>query len=147
MKAIKCVILVTLMVTFASCCGCRKNRSSIPLNGTRWHLIQLGGENITSDGYLMTFGTDGRISGVGDCNNFSGPFTRNLKQLKVADNLVSNRKMCLNQAREDKFLKMLLAIDSYSIDGNRLVLIKNGDVQAIFEAVPTVAEAESVSAN
>ncbi len=41
----------------------------------------------------------------------------------------------LNQAREDAFLKMLLAIDSYSIDGERLMLIKSGDVLAIFDRV------------
>ncbi len=138
----KCITLVTLALALASCCGCRKNRSSIPLNGTQWHLIQLAGENIVSDNYRMTLGADSRVSGVGDCNNFSGTFTREQKQLKIADNLVSTRKMCLNQAREDKFLKMLLAIDSYSIDGNRLVLIKNGDVQAIFEAVPAAVETQ-----
>ncbi len=135
MKIMKWVVSVALTAALASCCGCRKNKSSISLNGTQWHLIQLGGENITSDNYLMTLGADGHISGVGDCNRFAGSFTQNLKQLKIANNLVSTRKMCLNQSREDKFLKMLSSIDSYSIDGNRLVLIKNGDVQAIFEAV------------
>ena len=134
----KWIMMTVLALSLASCCGCRKSRSSVPLNGTEWKLIQLQGENIASDNYRMTLGADGLISGVGDCNRFSGSFKQNLKELSVADNLVSTRMMCLNQAREDKFLAMLRDIDSYSIDGGRLMLIKNGDGQAIFEVAPVV---------
>jgi heat shock protein HslJ len=131
--------LLTLLLS--SCCGCRKNKSSIPLNGTEWRLIQLNGENIAADGnYRMTLGADGHIAGIGDCNNFSGSFTQNVKVLKIGSNLVSTRKMCLNQERENKFLKMLGEIDSYSIDGDRLMLIKAGDVQAIFDPYPVTVE-------
>lgn len=135
--------MAVLVAALSSCCGCgKKSKSAIALNGTEWHLIQLAGENITSDNYKMTLGADGRIAGIAECNRFSGTFTQNLKELSIADNLVSTRMMCLaNQARENDFMKMLAAIDSYSIDGDRLMLIQSGDVQAIFEALPAAPAA------
>ncbi len=63
--------------------------------------------------------------------------TRTSGGLTVAENLVSTRMMCLNQAREDSFLKVLREADTWSIDGNRLLLIRSGDVLAIFDSVPT----------
>jgi heat shock protein HslJ len=137
---------MALAIFTTACCGCRKNKNLVPLTVTEWSLTQLNGESVTSDNYRMTLSNDGTISGIGDCNRFSGSFTLSAGEsnsngkLTVGENLVSTRMMCLNQARETAFLKMLGEIDSWSIDGERLMLIRSGDVLAIFEIAPAPAQ-------
>ena len=136
-----------LAVSVSACCACRKGKSSVPLYGTEWHLTQLYGQPVEAKGFNMTLTADGHISGLGDCNRFAGSFTLNSKQLKVADNMVVTRMMCRNQERENKFLAMLREVDSYSIDGSRLMLIKGGDVLAIFDPAPKPEPAEAAPAD
>ena len=143
---IKMMAIMALALFTTACCGCRKNKNTVPLTGTEWKLSQLNGEGVVSENYRMTLSAEGKITGVGDCNRFNGNFTRRAGssrvngEFSVADNLVSTRMMCLNQAREDAFLKMLREADSYSIDGERLMLIKSGDVLAIFDRAPVTTE-------
>lgn len=133
MKTIKWLAVASLAFVFIACCPCRKNKSAlVAFNGTEWKLAQLHGEAVESDNYRITFTADGSVNGIGDCNDFAGTFTQNVRQIKIAENLISTRKFCPNQKREDKFLKMLMQVDSYSIDGTRLMLIRNGEVLAIF---------------
>ena len=55
----------------------------------------------------------------------------------------STRMMCPNQEDEDKFFDMLSQVDSYTIDGDNLMLQRGGDVVAVFEAIPLIsAQAE-----
>lgn len=141
--------LAAFALTVSACCACRKSGNTAPLVGTEWKLAQLAGETIESDNYRMTLTEDGRLSGIGDCNRFTGSFTlpadrtrtRTSGGLTVAENLVSTRMMCLNQSREDSFLKVLREADTWSIDGNRLLLIRSGDVLAIFDSVPATVPA------
>ncbi len=138
--------LAALALSITACCACRSGRNTIPLVGTEWKLAQLGNETVTSGTYRMTLAEDGRVSGVGDCNRFTGSFampagsTRTSGGLTVAGNLVSTRMMCMNQAREDAFLKALREADSWSIDGDRLLLIRGGNVLAIFDPAPVTAD-------
>lgn len=138
--------MVSLAVVITACCACRGNRNTIPLVGTEWKLAQLGNESITSDNFRMKLGEDGKITGIGDCNRFNGAFTqkaggtRTNGGLVVSENLISTRMMCPNQARETAFLKMLLETDSWSIDGQRLLLIRGGNVLAIFDPAPVTAD-------
>ncbi len=138
--------MASLAVVVTGCCACRSSRNTIPLVGTEWKLAQMGNEPVTSDNYRMTLAEDGRISGIGDCNRFTGSFTqragstRTSGGLTVAENLVSTRMMCPGQAREDAFLKVLREADSWSIDGDRLMLIRSGDVLAIFDPAPVTAD-------
>ncbi len=134
MKAIKYSTFLLFAFAFISCCPCRKSKSAhILFHGTEWQLAQLYGETVDSDNYRITFAADGSVSGTGGCNNFAGTFTQNVTQIKIADNLVSTRMHCPDQQREDKFLKMLTLTDAYSIDGLRLMLIRSGEVLAIFD--------------
>ncbi len=136
MKTLKWFAAASLAFAVIACCPCRKNKSAlVPFTGTEWQLAQLYGEIVDAENYTITFAADGSLSGKGDCNNFAGTFTQNVHQLKVADNLVSTRMMCPDQQREDRFLKMLTQTDAYSIDGMRLMLIRGGEVIAIFNPV------------
>jgi heat shock protein HslJ len=134
MKNLKWIVAVAVVAVVAGCCKCRTQKSArIPLTGTEWKLSQLYGAVVSSENYRVTFSSDGQLAGVGDCNRFTGSYTLIDGALKVDDNLVSTRMMCLNQAQEDKFLAMLRAADAYYIDGVRLVLIHNGEVIALFD--------------
>ncbi len=138
MRTFRFALIVALAFSLAACCACRRSRSAVPLQGTEWALSQLYGTPVPSDNYRVTLAEDGRISGIGDCNRFTGTYTQDGSSLKIADNLASTRMMCLNQAQEDKFLGMLREIDSYNIDGSHLMLIAHGDVMGIFEAIPAL---------
>jgi heat shock protein HslJ len=147
MKTINYLAVAVLAVLFSACCGaCRSDKNTIPLVGTEWKLAQLGTEGITGEGYRMTLAEDGKISGTGDCNRFTGTFTRpgvptrTGGSLAIGGDLVSTRMMCPNQARETAFLRTLREADSWSIDGDRLMLIKGGNVTAIFDPYPVTAD-------
>lgn len=134
MKNLKWIVAVAVVALVTGCCNCRRQKSAkIPLTGVEWKLSQLYGTTIDSDNYKVTFGADGSIAGVGDCNRFAGSFTMNVGALKIGDNLVSTRMMCPNQQQEDKFLKMLGQADAYYIDGTRLMLIRGGEVISVLD--------------
>ncbi len=141
----KLLALAALAFTVSACCACRRSGNTVPLTGTEWRLSQLGDETVTSDNFRMTLEDDGRVSGIGDCNRFNGTFTRGAGGrptsggLTVGDNLVSTRMMCPNQAREAAFLTMLRQVDSFNIDGERLLLLHGGNVLAIFDRIVSAA--------
>jgi heat shock protein HslJ len=134
MKTLKWILPVVIAVILTGCCNCRTQKSArIPLAGTEWKLSQLYGTTVNSENYRITFSSDGQVAGIGECNRFTGSYSLNAGVLKVADNLVSTRMMCLNQAQEDKFLEMLRSADAYYIDGVRLMLIHAGEVIALLD--------------
>ncbi len=129
----KTLLIALLTLSLTACCGCRKNRSTVPFRGTEWHLTQLNGTSVESENYRVTFADDGRVAGIGACNRFTGTFTTADMSLDVTDDLVSTRMMCLGENRETEFLQMLRDVDAYTIDGDKLMLIRNGDVLGIME--------------
>lgn len=141
MKKLKWIFAVAVVFTAVACCPCRKSKSpSLPLTGIEWKMTQMYGTNIDSDNYRITFGADGSAHGVGDCNRFTGSYTMKDGELKIGESLASTRMMCMNQAQEDKFLKMLGYADAYYVDGEKLMLIKNGEVISMFS--PAEAKTE-----
>lgn len=133
MKNMKWIFAASVLVMAASCCPCRKSKSpSLPLTGVEWKLNQMYGTTIVSDNYRITFGADGAVAGVGDCNRFAGSFTMNVGSLKIGEHLAATRMMCPNQQQEDAFLRMLPQADSYHVDGRTLMLLCNGEVIALF---------------
>jgi len=143
------IILTTIALAFSACCACRRTASTLPLVGTQWQLAQLYGESVTdirTGSYTLVLGADGRVSGRGDCNHFSGSVSgvgtgRPSGEFKTGGDMISTRMMCLGAEREARYLKMLAEVDSYNIDGSRLLLIRGGDVLAIFDrATPAPSE-------
>ena len=136
-------LLALATVLLGGCCRCKqiqqKNYGK-PLVGTQWHLTQLDGKEMArAEGkFNITFAEDGRISGVGDCNRLGGSFSQHdvHKQegkIKIGQ-LISTRAFCPDQATEDKFMKMLIEVDSYKLDVYLLIMYKGNDMVAVFEA-------------
>lgn len=135
MKLIKVLTIATLVVCVSSCCSCRKNKSAgVPLIGTKWQTTILDGVNIDAKGesYSLVFGAENNFSGVGDCNRLMGGYTLTKNNgLKVDNNTASTKMMCPDQAMETTFIRTLSSIDSYTIDGQTLMLLSEGNVKIV----------------
>ncbi len=65
------------LVAITGCCNCTsRSREVKPLVGTDWHLVQIMGRDVQkpADSYTITFGQDGRLNGVGDCNRLMSEY-------------------------------------------------------------------------
>ena len=115
-------MLVTLML--GGCCACRKGKNNMPLKGTEWHLMRLMGRDLSvdADKFLFTFSEDGEFGGTGACNRIS------------FENLASTRMMCPDANLEAQFVEVLDRATHYEVDGNVLMILSNGEVQAILMA-------------
>lgn len=131
------LILVITVGLLSSCCGCRSAKSNNPYNlfSNGWKLVEMNREKVASEGnaYSLTFTeSDKSVKGVGDCNNFFSDFTLIGVNGLTIDGGGSTRMFCPNQTQEDEYLKTLNSVDSYSVDGDTLLLIKDGEVVLIF---------------
>ncbi|MBO5759342.1 MAG: META domain-containing protein [Rikenellaceae bacterium] len=138
---IRTAIIMTLTALLAtSCCPCRKGKSSnTSLSGTTWKAITINhnGSSATiaddAEGYTLII-ENGRINGQGDCNSYFGSFSEKDGKIAVSG-MGSTKAMCHDQEREDKFLQTIATANGYSIEGDRLMLLRDGRVTAIFKAL------------
>ena len=127
-------MLVTLML--GGCCACRKGKNNMPLKGTEWHLMRLMGRDLSvdADKFLFTFSEDGEFGGTGACNRIFGAFKSNDQRAISFENLASTRMMCPDANLEAQFVEVLDRATHYEVDGNVLMILSNGEVQAILMA-------------
>ena len=137
MKILKIAALIAAAVAIVACCPCRKNKStakdSLPLTQTRWQLVRVNAQNITpGDSFEIVFHDDMSVNGVGACNRFFGKYTIDGGKIKIGP-LGATKMMCPDIENEDAFFMMLNQIDTYTIDGNTLMLLKNGELLGVLE--------------
>ena len=134
---IRTAIIMTLTTLLAtSCCPCRKGKSNnVSLESTTWKAITLGNATITDDaeGYTLII-EEGRINGQGDCNSYFASISEKDGKITISA-MGSTKAMCHDQEREDKFLQTIATANGYSIEGDRLMLLRDGRVTAIFKAL------------
>ena len=139
----KKVFYMTLIVAVAAlaltdCCPCRKTRKSAkPLTGTTWHLIQLEGRDVNFDAEMfnVTFGEDGKFNGRGACNSFGGNYKADTaKETLEIGTVAATRALCPDIEVEQKLFNELDGATHYEIDGSMLLLLKDGEIRAIFSA-------------
>jgi heat shock protein HslJ len=124
--------------------GCKavKEIPVVQLSG-KWVLQSFDGR-ATSESFKGTIPTlefditAKQISGTGGCNNYSGAFNLNGNEFS-APNLATTKKMCLNDNKEDAFLRLLGNTSTLSTDGEKLVFMQGG------KAVLTYAKAKPLS--
>ena len=125
---VRLLLIAALAVSVAACCSCRKGRKNAkPLTGTTWSLVEWQGRPFQAkDNYRLVFGTEeGRFGGRGDCNSIMGNYS------------VTDKGFCPDQAQEDRFIKELDRIDSYRIDGDLLMLMRDGELLMVMQAQPS----------
>ncbi|MBO7300592.1 MAG: META domain-containing protein [Tidjanibacter sp.] len=150
MRKIQIATLALFFVLVTSCCPCRKavNNTHSPLLATEWSLVQMDGRNITEsfaeEGCpQLILGEDGNFGGYGGCNSMGGAYTltpsespaqKNTSGVVAFANIFSTKRMCPNDRLEMEFFKTLSECDSYTIEGSKLFLFKDGVLMLVFEA-------------
>ena len=116
---------------------------NLELTGITWHLTGLnngkGGmvSNLATERITMTLDNDGRVSGNGGCNNYSGSYQIDGASLTFGM-MIATEMACPEpegvMETENTFLKMFSKVDSYEIQGEKLVFFdKSGMKLAYFK--------------
>lgn len=123
-------------LALAACVAPQTRGAEAPLAGTQWELAELNGQPavaLTGVGApTLAFGADGRASGNGGCNQFSGPYTQDGAALRLGP-LVSTRRACTDAAgnnRETAYLRALESTTRFSATAERLELYAGNQVVA-----------------
>ncbi len=139
------VILTGLLLT--GCCQkCRKSREAAtrPIQNVVWHLTQFDGKAVElPDRYELTFGTDGTVTGIGECNRFFGPYEvkdagGSIKIGPVASTMMA----CPDMDFETQFFRMFDAVHLYQLDETHLYLFVDNKIKAVFEQLDKPVEAD-----
>ncbi|MFI3314969.1 MAG: META domain-containing protein [Rikenellaceae bacterium] len=139
MKKMLVLSLATIvLITLSSCCGCRSSKSKNPYNLTSngWKLTEMNGAKIISDSqsYTITFDeAESKIFGMAECNRYFADYELSEVRRVSFSGAGATKMMCPDQEREDQYLKTLNEINSYTVDGDTLLLLKDGEVVLIYE--------------
>lgn len=102
--------------------------SSIPLEGTRWKLVELDGKPIqmpagADDPYLQLQAATAKLEGFAGCNRVMGAYKLGGDALEFPGVAATRRYCESTAAMEQGFLAALTATRSYRISGNSLELL------------------------
>lgn len=126
------------------CCACRKGKNAKPLVGTQWHLVRMMERDlqIAPEQFLFTFDADGQFAGKGGCNRMMGSYKTTDNGGITFSGVASTRMMCPEVDLETELSKILEGATHYEIDGDMLMLLSNGEMQAVFQAVEPSAKSD-----
>ncbi len=130
-------LLVVALLAVGCCSSCRwRYKNAKPLEGTVWHLVQVGGESMTlpADSFNIILNENG-LGGRGACNSLLGQYAVGEKLQLRFSALGSTKMLCPeNEQLEMQLIKILAKTTHYDIDYDMLMLIADGTVLAIFKA-------------
>ena len=138
------MLCIAAAMVIVGCCRCgSKSRNAATLAGNTWQLVKLMGQDVEADGdsFTLTFTDDGRVNGKGSCNRVFGDYQTTADGKIAIDHLGSTRMMCPDVDREDLYFRTVGNAAAYEIDGDMLMLLNDGEVQAVF-ALKAPAEKE-----
>ena len=99
--------------------GCAKTAAEPSLTETLWQLSGAGEGQVPS----VRFGPDGKVTGNGGCNRFSGTYRVDGDRITIGPRLVTTRMMCRGKMEtERKFLHALTAVTRWDIERGSLHL-------------------------
>lgn len=111
--------ILILALTLAACGG-----GSASLTGVTWTVTAMPGVGVDPTVPITAvFGTDGKVSGSGGCNNYSADYTVSGSNLTVASPMSS--MMSCNEGvdqQESQYFYLLESTGAYEIKGNALTL-------------------------
>ncbi|WP_300736287.1 META domain-containing protein [uncultured Alistipes sp.] len=131
--------LAATVALTAGCCNCRsyQKKTRRPLEGTEWQLIQLDGRSVKAapETFVLKL-ENGSVSGAGACNRLMGSYkTGERRALKIGP-LATTKMACPNLDQEQQFLRALESTTHYDMDGPMLLLLSNGELHAVLQALP-----------
>lgn len=144
-KQARILLLPLLALLAAGCshsrdCHCRAYQKKYrrPLTETVWQLVQLNGQNLRPEPGTFTLtlsGDEGRVSGTGACNRLTGDYAADEKRMLKIGPVVTTRMACPEAEQERKFLEALEATTHYDMDGPMLMLLCDGELRAVLQAL------------
>lgn len=138
MKILRTLIIAVIALSAVACCKCDlfQKRYGKPLVGTQWQLAQIEGRDVTpEDNYTIIFAADNTLSGIAECNRLTARYSATIEgDMKISD-MATTRMLCPNEDQERRFIEILSSTTNYKMDGPMLMLISNGELRAIFQAV------------
>ena len=148
MKKVIITIMILFVVFISSCVSGPDKNAAVSFTDTRWILTEVDGSPVPVVGndlmrepFVLFQTEDMRFSGCGGVNNLMGAFQLNEGKLSlsgVARTMMAGPGLDF----EDKFVRALNAINTYTVTGDGLVLSKDGASPLLhFKAVTASASA------
>jgi heat shock protein HslJ len=126
-------ILLPLLLSITTCLAMETNQTSDALPGSAWQVTAFAGQTPLADHPItFEFDTEGNIAGDASCNRFGGNCMIDGNTIKIGP-LRSTRRACEPDImqQEQKFLALLSAATTWSIEGDDLVLTApDGEIRA-----------------
>lgn len=117
--------------------GCGEERPDLPLEGTEWALVELGGAPLPEGvgATLLLHRDGGRVSGSGGCNTFTGSYRLAGASLDFGDVAVTAQACAGPVAEVERaYLAMLTGVGGYRLLGTTLELLAEEGVVARFRS-------------
>lgn len=136
MKAFKILAAVALAaVVFTGCSKSNRQKTvttDMKLTDIVWHLTEMDGQTVDkADKYEVSFLTNGRIAGIGECNRFFGQYEIINAQGGIKMGPVGSTMMaCLGENRESEYFQTFETITLYQFDGKTLYLFNGSEPKA-----------------
>ena len=125
--------LFSLLLITSTALAMETNSTSFTLPGSAWQVTTFAGQSPLADHPItFEFDTEGNIAGHASCNRFGGSCQIEGDKIKVGP-LRSTRRACEPDVMEQeyKFLALLGAAATWSLDGDKLVLTTpDGEIRA-----------------
>ena len=125
--------LFSLLLITSTALAMETNATSFTLPGSAWKVITFAGQTPLADHPItFEFDNEGNIAGDGSCNRFGGSCQIEGDKIKLGP-LRSTRRACEPEVmqQEHKFLALLAAATTWSLDGDNLVLTTpDGEIRA-----------------
>ena len=132
----KISFVVATLFMLAACCPCRKGKNNVAFVGTQWQLVRLMGRDLAFEGDKFVFAfKDGEFAGMGACNRFMGQYATTETGALKLEGLATTRMMCPDAALETEFVQVLDRATHYEVDGDMLLILSNGEMQAVLQAI------------
>jgi len=117
-------LLLPFLLTITTSLAMETNQAPVTLPGSAWQVTTYAGQTPLADHPItFEFDTEGNIAGDASCNRFGGTCTIEGNTIKVGP-LRSTRRACEPEVmqQERKFLALLAAATTWSLEGDELVL-------------------------
>jgi len=129
----KFLLPLILLLTITTSYAMETNSTSFSLPGSAWQVATFAGQSpLTEHPITFEFDTEGNIAGDASCNRFGGSCQIEGDKIQVG-RLRSTRRACEPHVMEQeyKFLALLGAAATWSLDGDKLVLTSpDGEIRA-----------------
>lgn len=125
--------LLPLLLAITTSLAMETNQVPVTLPGSAWQVTSVAGQDPLDDHPItFEFDTEGNIAGDASCNRFGGTCTIDGNTIKIGP-LRSTRRACEPEVmqQEQKFLALLGACTTWSLEGDELVLTApDGEIKA-----------------